>query len=48
MRYRFNLLQNTRDINEQLLINGCINKDKYFEHEKQLDKIKELFIINLN
>ena len=45
---RFNLLQNIRDINERLLVSGNIDKDKYFEYEKQLDRIKQLFIINLN
>lgn len=45
---RFNLLQHTRDLNEKLFMQGVISKEDYFKHEKHLNAINHLFIINLN
>jgi hypothetical protein len=44
----YNLTQKYRDYNADLLTNGYITKERYFNLEEQLDKMNTLLIINLN
>lgn len=52
MKYRFNmrydLQQQYRDLNAELLFLGEIDRETYFENEETMDEYAELYIINLN
>ena len=44
----YNLTQKFRDYNVTLLLNGHIEKDRYFRIEEELDAMSELLKIHLN
>lgn len=43
-----NLLQNRHDIITQKFIDGIISYNDFYNYETKYEKIKQLFIINLN